>query len=121
MKGGEIILTQLQLIENGMVPVYRDETKEALVNARELHEKLESGRKFADWVKDRLEKYDFIEGQDFFTISGKSTGGRPTTDYYFKLDAAKEVAMVENNEQGKIIRKYFIEIEKKSRAMFTVP
>lgn len=114
-------MNQLAVIENGIVPVYQGENQGQLVNARELHEKLESNTKFADWIKYRLEKYDFIEGEDFFLIFGKSTGGRPTNEYLFKLDAAKEIAMVENNDQGKAIRKYFIEVEKKARAMFVVP
>lgn len=111
----------LKVMENGLVPVYQNSEQEHMVNARELHERLESGWHFADWIKERIEKYGFIEGEDFFRISGKSTGGRPTNDYYLKLDAAKEIAMVENNEQGRAIRKYFIAVEKKAREMFAVP
>jgi anti-repressor protein len=112
----------LTLIENGLMPVYQTEAKEKIVNARELHMNLESGRKFADWVKDRIENYGFVEGQDFFTTLGKTPdGGRPRKDYFFTLDTGKEIAMVENNEQGRRIRKYFIDVEKKSRAMFAIP
>ncbi|MDI6508917.1 hypothetical protein QL993_30160, partial [Bacillus wiedmannii] len=31
------------------------------------------------------------------------------------IDTAKEVAMVQNNEAGRVIRKYFIEVEKRFR------
>ena len=35
------------------------------VSARELHAFLESKRDFSNWIKDRIEKYGFIEGVDF--------------------------------------------------------
>lgn len=112
-------MSQLQLVVDGLVPIYQNETKEQLVNARELHEKLGSKQQFANWVQNRIENYGFSEGEEFLIVLLKTPdGGRPRKEYYFKMDAAKELAMVENNEQGKAIRKYFIEIEKKSRAMF---
>lgn len=85
------------------------------VNARDLWEKLESKQRFADWIKDRIEKYGFNEHEDFFVILGKSTGGRPSTEYHLTMDMAKELAMVENNEMGRTIRRYFIQCEKKLR------
>ena len=42
-----------------------DNEKKRFVNARELHKWLKVGRQFADWIKDRIEKYDFVEGTDF--------------------------------------------------------
>lgn len=83
------------------------------VSARELHNFLESKRDFPTWFKDRIEKYGFIEGQDFTTISGKSKIGRPSIEYYISLDMAKELSMVENNDKGRQARQYFIEVEKK--------
>ena len=41
------------------------------VNARELHEFLESKRQFADWIKNRIEQYDFVENQDFLVVTEK--------------------------------------------------
>lgn len=112
-------MSQLQLVVDGLVPIYQNETKEQLVNARELHEKLGSKQQFANWVQNRIENYGFSEGEEFLIILLKNpNGGRPRKEYYFKVDAAKELAMIENNQQGKAIRKYFIEVEKKSRAMF---
>ncbi len=83
----------------------------SLVNARELHSFMESGQKFADWIKNRIEKYDFKEGKDFFLTLGKSHSGRPSKDYYLTLSMAKELAMVENNAKGKEARAYFINAE----------
>ena len=83
------------------------------VNARELHEFLESKQRFSDWIKNRIDQYGFIDGQDFITILGKSSGGRPSTEYHITLDMAKELSMVERNEKGKQARQYFIECERK--------
>ena len=40
-----------------------------VVNARELHYFLESRQEFANWIKSRIEKYGFIENQDFTTFT----------------------------------------------------
>ena len=85
------------------------------VNARELHEFLESKRQFADWIKNRIEQYDFVENQDFTTVSKNLEKGGRSIDYYITLDMAKELAMVERNEKGKQARQYFIECERKLR------
>ena len=85
------------------------------VDARELHSFLQVGKDFSTWIKDRIDKYGFVEWDDFSPILGNSTGGRPTVEYALSLDMAKELAMVENNAQGKAARKYFIEVEKRYR------
>ena len=87
-----------------------------MVSARELHEFLGNGDMFANWIKHRVEKYGFVENQDFISFlvaTKKPNGGRPSQEYYITLDMAKELAMVENNDKGKQARKYFIECEKK--------
>ena len=86
------------------------------VNARELHEFLESQQDFSTWVQNRIDQYGFIDGQDFTTILGKSSGGRPSTDYHLTLDMAKELSMVERNEKGKEARQYFIECERAAKS-----
>ncbi|MFC4661699.1 antA/AntB antirepressor family protein [Oceanobacillus aidingensis] len=108
-------MNQLKTIANEMLPVYENESGEKLVSAKELHTQLFSKQKFTDWIKRRIDNYGFVEGEDFFITLGKSTGGRPSTEYLLLIDTAKEIAMVENNEQGRAIRKYFIEVEKRSR------
>ena len=106
---------KLTLLENGLVPIKETNSGEKVVDARELHERLGSNRRFTDWIKYRIEQFGFIEGQDFITILGESTGGRPSTEYVFKLSSAKELAMVENNDVGRKIRRYFIEAEERYR------
>ncbi|QBY44163.1 antA/AntB antirepressor family protein [Arsenophonus nasoniae] len=86
------------------------------VNARDLHTFLESKQKFADWIKDRIQQYGFIESQDFIVILGKTpNGGRPAKEYHISLDMAKELSMVERNEKGKQARQYFIECERQAK------
>lgn len=85
------------------------------VSARELHSFLESKQEFAHWIKNRIEKYGFIENQDFEVFdkfSENPQGGRPLTEYALSVDMAKEISMVEGTERGKQARQYFIQCEK---------
>lgn len=85
------------------------------VNARELHAFLGSKQEFANWIKSRIDKYGFVENQDFEVFDNfvkNPEGGRPSIEYALSIDMAKELSMVENNEQGKKARRYFIECEK---------
>ena len=95
------------------------------VNARELHCFLEVGRDFSTWIKRRIEQYGFEGGLDFCSFLSESTGNRSSKgcafdspemgnqtscrggdrrsiEYHISLDMAKELAMVENNDQGRI-------------------
>ncbi|MEF7566092.1 antA/AntB antirepressor family protein [Bacillus infantis] len=105
----------LKVVANEMLPVYEGQQGEKFVDARELHGKLMVGKDFSNWIKDRIDKYGFIEGEDFTPILAKSDSGRPRTEYLLTLDTSKEIAMVQNNEMGRAIRKYFIEVEKRFR------
>ena len=92
------------------------------VNARELHAFLESNRQFGNWIQERIEQYDFVEGVDFLTNLLKTpTGGRPSKEYYISLDMAKELSMVERNQKGKEARKYFISCEKRLKQIGAQP
>jgi len=85
------------------------------VNARDLHDFLEVGKRFTTWMQDRIQQYGFVEGQDFLPVLGESSGGRPSTEYHLSLDMAKELSMVERNEKGKQARQYFIECERRAK------
>jgi phage anti-repressor protein len=78
-------MKELRIVENGLVPVYENKSGDRIINAREMHTYLESGWKFTDWIQERIERFGFDEGEDFFRISGKSTGGRPSTDFIITL------------------------------------
>lgn len=105
----------LTVIENSLIPVYQSDKGTRLVNMRELHSWLQVETKFADWMKRRISEYGFLENEDFIVLkseNGENTGFQ-AIDYIFKLEPAKEIAMVENNEKGKEIRRYFIRVEDK--------
>lgn len=96
-----------------------DGSEQQTVNARELHEFLENGDKFATWIVDRINQFGFLENQDFVTFSENSEKGRPRKEYALSLDMAKELCMVERNEKGKQARYYFIECERVAKQKLT--
>ena len=116
-----------KIIENELLAIYENKDKERLINARELHEKLGNKRQFANWIKQRIEKFKFAENEDFIRFNKfvkgdeKGFGNKAIIEYYLTIDMAKELAMVENNEMGKKIRRYFIEVEKRYRTIVEMP
>lgn len=114
---------KFKLIKNGVVPIYESEKGERLINARELKEKLNIGRDFTTWIKNRIDIYQFKENQDYILTLTK-IGERKNVikhEYYLTMDMAKELCMIENNSIGRKIRKYFIEIEKRYRSIIEQP
>lgn len=87
-----------------------------LCNARELHAYLEIGKEYANWIKDRINEYGFIQDEDYFVITER-TNGRPRKEYHITLDMGKELGMVERNERGRQIRQYFIRCERTLKAL----
>ena len=82
------------------------------VNARELHEFLEVKSKFADWFKNRVSEFGFIENSDFVSVSKILESGGRSIEYHISIDMAKELSMLERNDKGKQARLYFIECER---------
>lgn len=94
------------------------------VNARDLHAFLHVGKVFGAWITERIDAYGFTDGVDFevFSETGNNPGGgRPAKEYGISLDMAKELAMVERNEQGKKVRQYFIAIERRAKHGISLP
>jgi len=103
-----------------------ESTGSPVVNARDLHEFLGVGKMFASWFKDKIEKYGFIENVDYARIFYDKSGNKISPkrrsfmkpykiEYAIALDVAKEIGMVQNNERGRQIRQYFIEVERTYR------
>ncbi|CAI1534209.1 Phage anti-repressor protein [Serratia marcescens] len=107
-----------------LIPVFNGDISNEpalLCDARELHRQLEVGKRFASWIKERIDEYGFVENLDYILISqiretktGRG-GDRRSKDYHLTLDTAKELAMVEQNEKGRQVRRYFINCEKQLR------
>lgn len=90
-----------------------------VVSARELLKKLNLTTRFSVWVNQNFGEFD--EGTDFegvkvFTpFNPNYPNGRQQElqDYALTLDMAKELCMMAHTEEGKRIRRYFIQLEKK--------
>lgn len=107
-------MADLKVIENELVPVYETDKGVKVVNGRDLHRALESKQDFSTWVKKRLSECDAVENEDFDRFHKKMEANNATMiDYIIKLDTAKEMAMLERNDKGKQVRKYFIQVEEK--------
>lgn len=98
-----------------------------LIDARLLHTQLQVSTKFATWITRRIEEFGFDENHDYFPILGKANrfpflgskiGGQNKVDYHLTMDMAKELAMIERNEVGRKVRRYFIAVEKEAREAY---
>ena len=99
------------------------------ISARDLHRELEVKTRFNDWFKRQVTKYQFIENEDYIWVTQKRVtqrkdgqyGSYEEKDAILTLDTAKELAMVENNENGRKIRRYFIKVEKAFKLQISKP
>lgn len=80
-------------------------------DARALHEYLKVKSRFNDWMNNRIEKYGFQEGVDYLTLTKNLVSGGQAKEYILSIDMAKQIAMVENNDKGAEVRRYFIQCE----------
>lgn len=105
------LIEQTQLIKLAESDIANEHIK--TVNAKDLHEFLGVGRDFSTWIKNRIEKYGFVENQDYVKIPEnqppQNGGGeiqrlQNKIEYFISLDMAKELSMVENNEKGREAR-----------------
>ena len=101
-----------------------------IVSAKALHKALGVGNDFSTWIKLRIDEYGFSLSADYVVFDSsdfrnqssnfeqgspgwatKRGGDRRSKDYGLSLGMAKELAMVERNEQGRAVRRYFIQCE----------
>ena len=109
--------TRLTQIEDDLVPVYETDTGERVVYGSELHEVLGVKSRYREWIDRRFSDTDAVENEDFQAAEISAPSGQTRKDHIIKLDTAKEMAMLERNDKGKQVRRYFIEVEKKYRKM----
>lgn len=88
-------------------------SNEGAVSARDLHQFFDSQERFSKWW-DRMRQYGFEENVDYVGCTFWYTrANQELQDYALTLSAAKEIAMLQRNDKGKIARQYFIECEKR--------
>lgn len=105
--------------------------KDFEMDARTLHEYLGVGKVFAAWITGRIKKYDFVENIDYkikYNCDDSNSGNTDFTsfeglsptqlsrngikkDYYLTVNMCKELCTIENNDLGRLARRYFILME----------
>jgi anti-repressor protein len=90
--------------------VTTDEARQG-IDARQLHAALGIGRDFPTWISEQVSRYGLEDGRDFSPVSGKSTGGRPATEYALSIPAAKLIAISTRGPQALKARAALIQIE----------
>lgn len=109
-------------------PELLQEIEGFVIDARILWEQLDKPQgKFNDWARRKLKITGFIENADYIGFTQacvKPQGGRPNEEYKLTLETAKHLAMstgLDNNsslkvrEKGRLVRGYFIFMEKALR------
>lgn len=112
-----------KIVPIGTCPAFGDGLIDT-VNARDLHQGLESKQDFSTWVKKRLADCMFRENEDYVVFDSTESwnqtgrgGDRRSKSYFLSLDVAKHLAMLEKNAKGFEVRQYFVEFEKQAKNM----
>lgn len=102
-----------------LLPILQ-ENENNTISAKELHNQLKVSRDFSTWIKQQIEDLELVKNIDYFIDSPLKGSG--LVDYQLKLSDAKEIAMLAGSKGGrtseelkkmsKLVRKYFIAIEK---------
>lgn len=111
---------------------YQNDNGDVFVNGEELWNWLGVKTEFHTWIKRRVSKYKFIINNDYicwdygkiseFKIEHASKDDFSSDNqaralgyyqiYWLKPDMAKQLAMVEDADKGKIVREYYLAMEK---------
>lgn len=97
-----------------LIPLETGEDGAKLVDLRNVHAFLGVKTPFSDWIKRRIEQYEFVLDDEFIAKVRRNltnNAGRRKIDYYATIHMAKELCMIENNDKGKMARKYFLAVE----------
>lgn len=109
-------LTKVDVGFDELVPIYQTDSGEKVVYGSELHKVLGVKSNYRDWIRNRIADCDAVEGIDYEAAKILAPSGQHKIDHIILLDMAKEMAMLERNEKGKQVRRYFIEVEKKYKS-----
>ena len=94
------------------------------VNSRELHQTLEIGRDYSNWMKNQIETLGLDENVDYISLAlnvERENGASRKIDYIITTDTAKHIAMASRTPKGKEVRAYFIEMEKQMNEIYNHP
>lgn len=91
---------------------FNDESVKS-VSCRKLYEELGLAKsQYSRWTKKNIVEDDLSNENEDYTRVRLEVEGNETYDYMLTLDYAKELSMTVRNKNGKLVRKYFIIIEK---------
>ena len=107
----------LKIIANDLVPVYETSSGEKIVYGLELHKVLKVKSNYREWITRRFLDTDAVENKDFQVVEITTPSGQTKKNHIILLDIAKEMAMLERNEKGKQVRRYFIQIEERYKQL----
>ena len=89
------------------------------VNGRDLWKALEIKEEFTNWMPRNLQIFSEIEDYQRFEVNVKSGAlNRNIVEYALTLDCAKNTALISKTSKGKLVRRYFIEVEKKAKQLY---
>lgn len=96
-----------------LIPVNYD-AEQPTVSARDLHGALGVSKRFSAWFE--VNSQEFVENEDFTSVLSSTVVNngalRELQDYKLSVDMAKHICLMSRTEKGKLIRQYFIDLEK---------
>lgn len=104
---------------------YENPTEEEFpIDGRKLHRFLKVKTAYKDWSERMIQDADMIQDQDFKSLKservaqeGNRMVKREEKNHKFSLNAAKEIAMLQKSNLGKLIRQYLIWAEEQLRKL----
>lgn len=111
------------------LPILTEDAEGFCVDARTLREQLRVSKAFSTWIKTNLENAMAEEHIDYEVSSPQGNnplGGRPTQEYLITVDVAKQISMFtgansqaneELKKNSRMVRKYFILMEKSLKSI----
>ncbi len=88
-------------------------------DGRDLHADLKVGKDYSNWAKVQIKRARLVENKDYVVFAQKGvnpSGGRPSVEYHFTLEAGKHIGMMSGTARGSEVREYFLACERHARA-----
>ena len=104
------------------IPIAQREIVGELVqtfDGRDLHADLGVNKDYTNWAKAQIKRARLEEDKDYVVFAQKGvnpTGGRPSAEYHFTLEAGKHIGMMSGRARGSEVREYFLACERQAKA-----